>query len=480
MTTPERAGDGLAHETREAHPALVARFQDDLARGVSFDVHAEDEMYLVFLHTDQGVDRERGLVMYFESGRLIWSALRALLASYFGESRLAGIRLLDFAAGYGRVTRFAVRDVPPDRVWVAEIDPEAVAFQRRAFGVHGFVSTSRPEELRVDERFDAIVVSSLFTHLPADGFRAWLARLLGLLTPGGLFLFSVHGRELLDGAPAGDGDGEEVAFRPSSESRSLPGAEYGSSWVSEGFVRAALAEAAGALGLAIDVRRFPRGLVSFQDLYAVAVGGRPAPELPPPPAEGVVDRCSCQAGNVLEVSGWVVDRQRRRRPRRVVAEIDGREADAMAGEDSTPRPEVGALHRDPTLSGHGFRLRPALAAGRPVAAQTLRLAVVWEDGETSVLYEAPVLAALLRSSRLDHIESDRRAAEVEAGLRQEIASERAAAAAERGRREAELADRDWQLAGREAQIAAMRASRFWKLRDRWFAVKRVLRLTDEP
>ena len=33
--------------------------------------------------------------------------------------------------------------------------------------------------------------------------------------------------------------------------------------------------------------------------------------------------------------------------------------------------------------------------------------------------------------------------------------------------------------GLAARIAAMRASRFWKLRDRWFVWKRWLRLTTE-
>ncbi|HEY8019535.1 MAG TPA: class I SAM-dependent methyltransferase [Thermoanaerobaculia bacterium] len=493
MTTPPGAGDGLAYDTREANPAVVALFQDDLARGLNCDIHAEDEMYLVFLHSHLAVDRERALVMYFESGRLIWSTLRALIERRPGGLAAAG-NLLDFAAGYGRATRFMVQDVPPERVWVAEIDPAAVAFQERAFGVHGLLSASRPQDLRTDERFGCIVVSSLFTHLPADDFRAWLERLLRLLEPAGLLLFSVHGRELLEGAPESavapsapvatlapapsDAAGErELVFQPSSESRSLPAAEYGSSWVSEGFVRAALAETAGALGLAIDVRRFPRGLVSLQDLYAVALGGAPAPDLPPPPAEGVVEHCSWQAGNVLEVSGWVVDRRRRRRPRRVTAEIDGRLADTAT--EFAPRPEIGELHRDPTLAGHGFRLRPPLAPGRPAAGQTLRLAVVWEDGETSLLDEAPVLAALLRASRLDRIGGERQAAAMEEEWRQRLAVERAERAAERGRLEASLADAAWRAAGLEARIAAMKASRFWKLRDRWFALKRALRLTRE-
>src|SRR5206468_9204978 len=101
--------------------------------------------------------------------------------------------------------------------------------------------------------------------------------------------------------------------------------------------------------------------------------------------------------------------------------------------------------------------------------------VVWEDGERSLLYEDRVLAALLRSARLDLIMLERRrlAAERESGER--LAAERAA----HERAEAALADAGWRIAVLEARLAAMRASRFWKLRERWFALKRALRLTDE-
>jgi SAM-dependent methyltransferase len=471
------AGDDLAYRTCEANPAVVALFQDELCRGLSFDIHEDDEMYLVFLHSGLAVDRERALVMYFASGRLIWSTLRAVIERRFGGLSRVG-KLLDFAAGYGRVSRFIVQDLAPERLWVAEIDPAAVRFQERAFGVHGLLSTGRPEDLACDERFDCIVVSSLFTHLPAGDFHAWLARLCGLLNPGGLLLMSVHDLALLgEAAPASAADaaGEEPAaglvFREVSESRSLATAQYGTAWVSEGFVRSALAATAGALGL--DVKRVPRGLVSFQDLYVVSLGGEPAPEPPPPPAEGVVEHCSWQAGNVLDVRGWVVDRQRRRRPRQMLAEIDGRVADACDAFE--PRPEIGALHRDPSLAGHGFRLRPPLAPDRPLGEQALRLSVVWDDGERSVLDEEWVLGALLRSARLDLITRGRESAAAERAWGEQLAAERAA----HDRAEAALADAGWRTSVLEARLAAMRASRFWQLRDRWFALKRALRLTVE-
>src|SRR5690349_8804999 len=74
---------------------------------------------------------------------------------------------------------------------------DGVRFQEESFGVHGIVSTVRPEEFVCSERFDAITVTSLFTHLPDRRFVDWLRVLLGLLRPGGVLLFSVHGEEVL-------------------------------------------------------------------------------------------------------------------------------------------------------------------------------------------------------------------------------------------------------------------------------------------
>ena len=43
---------------------------------------------------------------------------------------------LDFGCGYGRVIRFLVERVPPDRIWASDVAHEAVDFCRSEFGVH--------------------------------------------------------------------------------------------------------------------------------------------------------------------------------------------------------------------------------------------------------------------------------------------------------------------------------------------------------
>src|SRR4029079_10758159 len=252
----------------------------------------------------QDGDRDRALAMYFHSGLLIWETFRALLGWRFGSSfpgRSPG-RLLDFASGYGRVTRFVVQDVPPERGWVSDIYADGVAFQVEQDGVHALVSTADPDDFACPERFDAILVSSLFTHLPEDTFRRWLRRLWELRAPGGMLVFSIHAPDLLREDTVMPESG--FLFQPISESGSLDKSQYGSCWVSEVFVRGALAEIAPGA----SAHRIPRGLVNYQDLWVVveesgvdfsALTVRATPE-------GFVDHTSWVPPDGLEVSGWVV------------------------------------------------------------------------------------------------------------------------------------------------------------------------------
>ena len=124
------------------------------------------------------------------------------------------------------------------------------------------VSASDPQDLRFETSFDCILVSSLFTHLPAVRFSGWLRRLGAALTPGGMLLFSVHDLSLRrEGPPPASG----IAFSPQSESGSLSTEEYGTAWVSEEYVRSAVKAALGDCA----VHRIPRGLANIQDIYVV-------------------------------------------------------------------------------------------------------------------------------------------------------------------------------------------------------------------
>ena len=432
----------FAYQTGEDHPLLAAL---GLSTGrfarANLDVHADDEMLQHYLDLHGG-DRDRALVLYFDSGRRIWETMAAVLRWRFGRLG-ADFRLLDFASGYGRVTRFAVLDLPPEQVWVADLYAGGVRFQEEAFGVLGLASHADPERFAAGGAFDAILVSSLFTHLPEATFGAWLGRLHGLLRPGGVLAFSVHGEDLVPPGrelpPAG------LLFDRSSESGSLPTEQYGTAWVGEPFVRRAIAEVAPGSSAC----RIPRGLANFQDLWIVV----PEPgcdfsglRLRAGP-DGFVEHCSVAAGR-LRMSGWVVDRVRRAAPRELRVSVGGEVLRVLR--DFHPRTEIGALFPYERVTGYGWGFEADLPAGALEGNAVLSVEVVDAAGEAFPLYEDALLTALLRSARIDvylmRVQRDR----------------------ERARAE-----------GLEARLAGMQASRFWKLRNAWFRVKRGLGITEE-
>jgi SAM-dependent methyltransferase len=432
----------LAYRTGEGHPLLAAlgltagRFA-----GANFDVHAADEMLQHYSNL-HGSDRAQALVLYFDSGRRIWQTLAEVLRWRFGQTGKPS-RLLDFASGYCRVTRFAAVDVPPERIWVADLYAEGVRFQEATFGVHGLVSHADPERFHCDGAFDAILVSSLFTHLPESTFGAWLRRLSGLLRPGGVLAFSVHGEDLVP--PGRKLPPSGILFDRASESGSLPTEQYGTTWVSEAFVRRAIAESAPET----SAQRIARGLANFQDLWIVV----PEPgcdfsglRLRAGP-EGFVEHCSTPAGR-LRISGWVADRVRRATPRELRVTLGGELLDVQRAFQA--RDEVSALFPYEQVAGYGWQVEAELPTGALARNAALEVEVIDAAGEAFPLYEDPLLAALLRSARLDLYSLTN-----------------------------QLEERTGEVRKLEARLAGMQASRFWKLRNAWFKLKRGLGLTEE-
>jgi SAM-dependent methyltransferase len=419
-------------------PLLVALQPEVIAAGTRLAVSRRDEMFRHF-HYGRGEAWDLALHLYLESGKKIWRTFRRVLEWHFGDLSRVGL-LLDFAAGYGRVTRFLVTDLPAERVSVAEIEAEAVRFQEETFGVAGLLSTVCPEEFAPGREFDAVLVSSLFTHLPEERFAAWLAKLLSLVRPGGLLAFSLHDRSLLPEAGAA-----EFTFRPESESGSLAKSEYGSTWVSEGYVRARIARIAEiARGEEVAVHRIPRGLANYQDLYVVTKGNSADPAALAAlrgGAEGYIESCTLSAARRLTLRGWVADRFTRQPVQEVRAFLDGRPV--PPSHPLWERPEIAQVFPGDVATGQGFQVDVDLPPGRPTREVALRLVAIGADGFEAVLYAGTAEAALLQVALTNVLNLSR---------------------------ENEML---------KYRIAGMRASRFWKLRDRWFALKRWLGMTDE-
>ena len=173
--------------------------------------------------------------------------------------------MLEFAAGFGRFTRHLVK-VLPGRVTCSDVMPGSINFLREQFDVESFESSHDPENLVLPATFDLVFVLSMFTHLPPRMWIPWLHALKRSVKPGGILLFSVHNEAVANEiGVVFDEDGTH--FIKSSESPSIDGETYGTTFTTKEFVENCVKSAFGGNPLHYQPQAFWHG----QDGVAVLV-----------------------------------------------------------------------------------------------------------------------------------------------------------------------------------------------------------------
>jgi hypothetical protein len=103
--------------------------------------------------------------------------------------------VLDFGGGWGRVSRFFLRDTIPERVYVAETRDYAIACLRDTGACYSIIHNQpRPPILGLPEKLDLVFAYSVFSHLSEEYFRDWTNYLLSILRPGGYLAFTSRGQ----------------------------------------------------------------------------------------------------------------------------------------------------------------------------------------------------------------------------------------------------------------------------------------------
>jgi SAM-dependent methyltransferase len=434
----------LAFGPDEYHPMVdtLLRTRVPRWRELNRAVDERDDMLDFAIHLFDR-DRDRAIANYFINGYEQLELVRHI-AKWRGSAK----KMLDFASGYGRLTRFLVHERIAGEVTVADILEGGMQFQAEQFGVKTILSTTLPQDLHADDKYDLIFVASLFTHLPERTFTAWLRKLAEMLTPDGLLIFSVHDETL---APE---PFEGIHFVSTSESRVLDLADYGSTWVTEDYVRQQVA----TIGAEWACVRLHRALADWQDVYVIS----PAPihnATPRRTPKGFIDSF-VQTPEVLRIGGWasaVVEKADR-----VELRLD--DEVLATTRNLAARPDVAAYLATPAALESGFELVVPLASVRSLRYQVATISAFSKEGHERILY-------------LGTLE----------GLVGQVARERARDLEHQlALRGAEISALSEQFAivvhqRNEAQqtIEAMKQSRFWKARDQWFALKRKVGLTHE-
>jgi SAM-dependent methyltransferase len=103
--------------------------------------------------------------------------------------------VLDLPSGHGRVLRHLKAEFPEARLTACDIDHDGVDYCARTFGAEPLYGRAGAPE-RVGERFDLIWCGSLLTHLDEPQWSEFLDFFEAALVPGGLLVFTTHGRSI--------------------------------------------------------------------------------------------------------------------------------------------------------------------------------------------------------------------------------------------------------------------------------------------
>lgn len=104
-------------------------------------------------------------------------------------------KVLDFGCGFGRITRFWLREVAPESVVGADVNSELLAFARDGVpGCHFVQQAKMPPSGFENDQFDVIYAYSVFSHLPKNMISAWMEEFARILKPGGVLCVTTRPR----------------------------------------------------------------------------------------------------------------------------------------------------------------------------------------------------------------------------------------------------------------------------------------------
>src|SRR6476661_1366992 len=488
-----------------------AKFPEDFKLKICED----DEMYLFSLKNaaDELDDGTRALVRYYAIGRSVLDTVKQVVEWHFGSFENVP-SFLDFACGYGRFTRFLIQEMPPEKIWVSDIYANAVKFQTEYLGVSGIVSTGKPENYLIDRKGDSILANSFFSHMPERTFTNWLQNLYDLLTPNGILMFSVHDQCLLP--PHIEMPANGILFSPQSESQSLDKEEYGTTYVTEKFVRECVARVSGGKAF---VHRIKKGICRFQDLYVVTNElVRDFSELKfNHHPEGYIDVAAFTNKENLYLEGWVAD-----------VNLDGRIEDMQVLVNGEVVQRCEPFYDRPDVAGY-FETDVALQSGwscylpkntvtledvltvkainnyglewiletctvkslinqrqsqsllgstqtklKLLETQLASARIEWEQSQSKLM----ITQTKLEESQTDLQEAQTKLVSAQTQLEQ-TQNQLVSVQTQLEKTENQLINLKQELEQAKCRVLAMESSKFWKIRSAWFQVRRSLGLAGD-
>jgi SAM-dependent methyltransferase len=165
---------------------------------------------------------------YFNGGYKDASQLIRTIGEF--KNSVVNCKILEFASGYGRVTRHLSKLLPNNNVTACDVHHEAVDFIRQNLDCSAKVSSVNPDLVNLEDKYDVISVMSLFSHLPDATFGRFLSMLERHLEPEGIIIFTTHGDFAWNKYPFLVDEYDQVSgfgYKNMSEQKDLDVVEYG-------------------------------------------------------------------------------------------------------------------------------------------------------------------------------------------------------------------------------------------------------------
>ena len=242
----------------------IHRYADET--GVVSDIHPDDLIFQFVIKAPSFMTNEQAVKYYFYDGANSAKKLGNLLFSKLNVKRSADTSILEFASGYGCVTRHLTGELAPVKIVSCDIHEAACTFIESAIGVKTICSATKPEDLEIENgSFDVVFALSFFSHMPEHTWGRWLKSLFDKLKPGGYLIFTTHGMTTWKGLGKPIIPESGLWFAPSSEQKDLDVVDYGSTIVTPEYVRRAVENILHQSVLRMDEADW----WGHQDLYVV-------------------------------------------------------------------------------------------------------------------------------------------------------------------------------------------------------------------
>jgi SAM-dependent methyltransferase len=204
---------------------------------VSAAIHPQDFIFHFIFKHPAFSNMDDAVRYYFDDARRSAELLKSILENDLSVNLTERKEMLEFASGYGAVTRHLRAVLPAFDITSSDIHPDANDFITKELSCKSIQSSSVPECFDAGGEYDLVFALSFFSHMPATTWSRWLSALFKPLRVGGSVIFTTHGPTSLRKIPLDASlDEEGFYFRPDSEQDDLEKTQYGTTCTSCRFV----------------------------------------------------------------------------------------------------------------------------------------------------------------------------------------------------------------------------------------------------